>query len=309
MGAIRWNLHDPARIDVRASRAAGEPRRTPARAQVRHRSGAWSKGSTLLFLHDLGDGAQEAWSRGPNVLDVLPVDRKVTPAEPSSWCDHRLAASDADLASLRAAFLDLDAVLAAWPGASDERVALVASGTAAAAALIALGAGLSTSAGHGDTLRHELLLDLREGDTLHDRIVERVTERIAAAVLIDPAGEDGDWRDIAFARVTTPLALLERRGGPTARRAFAVGGGDRLRAETISEASATDLAAALAARPAADVFADVAARPDAFGVDEVRQAHGCLVDVWPAEICRSDVARDLARTVWRTILQPRAWAR
>lgn len=307
MDAIWSSLHDPMRIDVRVSRVAGEPRRTPAHTRVRHRQGAAS-GSTLVFLHGLG--ARERSSAGPDVLDVLPADDAVLVDVVPSRCDHRLASTDADLATLRSALHDLDAVLAARPVASDERIVLIASGTAASAALIALGAGLSLNAGHGDGLRHELLLDLREGDALHDRIVERVAERIHAAVLIDAAGADTDWRDVAFARVTTPLALLEMCGGPTARRAFAAAAAsDRLHARAMSEAGVADLAVALAAASPADVFVDVAVRPEAYGLRDARLAHGRSDDVWPSEICRSDVGRDLVQTVWRTFLQPRAWAR
>lgn len=310
VGSTQWILHDPARIDVWASRAAGEPRRSSARIEVHRRANSASTRARLLFLHEPRAARHDPWIAGPAVLDVGPPDHGGMPAEPTSPFDQHLAGTDADLASLRSALLDLDAVVAAWPEAADDRCVLVASGTAAAAALIALGAGLAPDAGQGDPLRHELLLDLLEGDALLDRVVDRVTARVSSAVLVDPAGADADWRDTALARVATPLALLDRRVGSATRRAFAaVVGGDRLHAQASSDAAVANLAAALVDATAADVFADVVRRPEAFGVRDARLAHGHVVDNWPTEICRSDFARDLAQTLWDTFREPRAWAR
>ena len=295
---------DPARIDVDASRRAGEPRRGPARLRARfHPAPASAPSAPLLVLHDEGAGAPERWGLPAAVLEVPVADH----AEGAGGApDRSLASTDRDLARLRSSVLDLDAVLAAWPRRVDERIILVASGVAAAGALIALGAGLAAGVGAGEGLRHELLLDLFEGDTLHARIVDDVAPRIAAAVLIDPAGAANDWRDVALARITTPLALVERRAGAMARRAFAASGGsDRLHARVDSAAASAALAAALAARPARAVFEEAAARPVAFDLSEARQARAGSAEAWPTEICRSDFARDLLRTVWRAAAQSR----
>ncbi len=302
------DLVDPARIDVGASRSAGEPRRAPASTRVVRRASAsraplasTAPRTIVLRLHD-ADGAGR-WGCAADLVDVLGSEGVRPPVAPPA--DHRspLAGSDADLARLRAAVLDLHAALSAWPREGDERILLLASGVAAAGVLVALGAGLAAGAGGDDPLRRELLLDLREGDPLHELVVEEVAPRIAGAVLIDPAGAPGDWRDVALARIATPVALLER-GGPTgARRLFdALLGSDRLHVMADSDETVTDLVAAWASRPADAPIEEVAAGWAAIGRSEARHARGAMAEAFPTEICRSDVAHDLLRLLRRAAL-------
>lgn len=306
-GGIAMDVLDPARIDVSASRAAGEPRRASDRLRAAYHPPATPEPRvTLLVLHAAGYVWSARWARGAAVLDVPGAGCGCEAAGPRSQACQPLAGTDQGLACLRAAVCDLHAVLTAWPRTVGEQFVLVASGVAASGALVALGAGLAAGAGDGDVLRSELLVDLYEGDALHDRVVDDVVPRIAAAVLIDPAGSERDWRDEALGRITTPVALIERRGAALGRRGFvAIRGSDRLHARVNADLAIIELVAALAVRPAGEVFEDAAARPDAFGFSEARRASGAPVEVWPMEVCRSDFALDVIRTVWWTATRPR----
>ena len=291
------DLLDPARIDVLASRQAGEPRRTASPVRARRRPGLRkASAGTVLVLHGTDAGAVVGRA---DVLEVVASERGQPTREPCSGPPQPLASSDRELARLRSAVLDLYATLAAWPLTSHEHIVLVASGVSAAGALIALGAGLAPCAGKGDPLQYELLLDLVDGDPLAERVAVEVAPRISAAVLIDLAGVRDDWSEAALRRITTPVALVEVRGAPMARLGFAaLGGSDRLHARFASEAAAGDLVAALAALPAREVFADVAAHPGAFGAMWARHAWGVVGDDGPTEICRSDWAIELLRWLW-----------
>jgi hypothetical protein len=193
-----------------------------------------------------------------------------------------LAQSDADVAALRAAVFDLHGVVRAQPQRPLERLILVATGTAAAAALVALGAGVSHAAITNDPLRDELLLDLLEGELLHERMVDDVAPRIAAAVLIDPSGAPSDWRAAALARITTPIAIVEERGAAMAALGYAaLRASHRLHATTASEGAVATMLAALAEQSAPAVFASTAAQPAAFGLRSARHA--------PGEPCGADL--------------------
>jgi len=292
---------------VRASREAGEPRRTPASIQVHRRPPTGALQATIVALHDpIAHGA--SWSEhGVEVLDIHAADHG-DPTPEGSSPGGPLACTDHDLARVRSAVFDLHAAISRRPRLEGERLLLVASGIAAGGALIALGAGLSANAITDDPLRHELLLDLFEGDLLHERMVDDVAPRIAAAVLMDPRGAPDDWRDAALGRVTTPVAFIEHRGAATARRGFAaIGGGQRLHAHIPSREGLPHLLAALAAQPTAEVFERVVARPAAFGANAARHAHGALAEPWPMEAPRTGDAHNLVRNLWR--ITTHAWLR
>jgi hypothetical protein len=298
---VALDLLDPARIDVPASRAAGEPRRTPIRLRAERLPPATPEPrATLLVLHDaMYGGGAAGWARGAALLDVPGTGSGCAAAGQGSRACGPLAGTDQGVACLRAAVCDLHTILGAWPRAAGEQVVIVASGVAASGVLIALGAGLAAGAGDGDELRSELLLDLYEGDALHDRVVDDVVPRIAAAILIDPVGSASDWRHEALGRIKTPVALIERRGAAMAGRGFvAIRGSDRLHAHADSDRAILELGAALVQRPAREAFQDAVVRPDAFGLREARHASGAPVEVWPMEVCRSDFALDLIRNVW-----------
>ncbi len=91
------------------------------------------------------------------------------------------------------------------------RTALVGFSMGGYGALLALGAGLGThvfdDAFFGDAVRRELLDDLLVGDPFYEDLVDGVTSRVKAAVLLAPWGGDRIWTDAALARVSTPLFI------------------------------------------------------------------------------------------------------
>ena len=268
-------LFDAARIDVNASRAAGEPRRSAVRIRTRHwASGAEAAPATILALHETRPHLICTGDRNLSVLAIYPAHAG-SPRVERPAANRPLAQSDAGLAALRAAVFDLHAVVRAQPQRPAERLILIASGIAAAASLVALGAGVSLSAITDDPLRDELLLDLLQGELLHERMVDDVASRFAAAVLVDPSGARDDWRDAALARVTTPIALLEQQGTAMARIGYpALRSSHRLHATNASKGAIANLLAALAEQDAAAVFANVAAQPAAVGLNNARHALG-----------------------------------
>lgn len=89
------------------------------------------------------------------------------------------------------------------------RSALVGFSMGGYGTLLALGAGLGdhvfADPFFGEPLRRELLADLLQGDPFYEDLVDGVTSRVKAAVLLAPWGGDRIWSDAALARVTTPL--------------------------------------------------------------------------------------------------------
>lgn len=92
-----------------------------------------------------------------------------------------------------------------------DRVALVGHAMGGYGVLVALGAGLDVGAfeplGITDPLRHELVDDLAAGMPFHEDLVDAVTSRVRAGVLLAPWGGDAAWSRHALARVSTPLFL------------------------------------------------------------------------------------------------------
>ncbi|MDA0699820.1 MAG: dienelactone hydrolase [bacterium] len=96
-------------------------------------------------------------------------------------------------------------------------------------ALVALGAGVGAHAlDHpmlNEPLRRQLLDDLIEGHPFHDDLVDAITAKVGAAVLLSPWGGDTVWTDASLARVGTPLFFAagsedDVAGYPAVRRLF-----------------------------------------------------------------------------------------
>ena len=126
------------------------------------------------------------------------------------------------LSSLRNRPLDLALALRAAADIEDrhpllhhvwdaDRAVLVGYSLGGYGALLALGAGLGTELFEHPSLTNplapELLADLVLDDPFHADLVEGVTARVRAAVLLAPWGGSLVWADRALARVRTPLFI------------------------------------------------------------------------------------------------------
>lgn len=91
------------------------------------------------------------------------------------------------------------------------RTALVGYSMGGYGTLLALGAGLSEPTFDDPLvvgpLHRELLADLVVGDPFYEDLVDGVTSRVKAAVLLAPWGGRRVWSGAALARVTTPLFI------------------------------------------------------------------------------------------------------
>jgi predicted dienelactone hydrolase len=90
-----------------------------------------------------------------------------------------------------------------------DRAGLIGFSLGGYGAVVALGAGVGAHVFEhpslAEPLRRGLLADLVEGHPFHDDLVDAVTAKVDAAVLLAPWGGDRTWTDGALARLRTPL--------------------------------------------------------------------------------------------------------
>jgi predicted dienelactone hydrolase len=118
-----------------------------------------------------------------------------------------------------------------------DRAALLGFSMGGYGTLVALGAGIAEHVfahpAFAEPLRRGLLDDLVEGRAFHDDLVDAVTAKVDAAVLLAPWGGGELWTDAALARVGTPLFMAagsadDVAGYPAIRRLFeATAGAER----------------------------------------------------------------------------------
>jgi len=90
-----------------------------------------------------------------------------------------------------------------------DRAGLVGFSLGGYGAVVALGAGVGAHVfehpSFAEPLRRGLLEDFVEGHPFHEDLVDAVTAKVDAAVLLAPWGGDRTWSDAALARLRTPL--------------------------------------------------------------------------------------------------------